>query len=96
MKYRFFTTLLIFFVIFISSAQSQHFAKYGGDFMSTGTGPRALGMGGAYVAVAEGSISSYWNPAGLGRLEYPEIHLMYSERFAGIVKERRFNRSGSR
>ena len=79
--------ILVLFLLFIStSAQSQHFAKYAGDFISTGTGPRALGMGGAYVAVAEGSISSYWNPAGLGRLEFPEIHLMYSERFTGVVK----------
>ena len=85
MTFKYSSILLLFLFFNFTSVQSQHFAKYAGDFLSTGTGPRALGMGGAYVAVAEGSISSYWNPAGLGRLEYPEIHLMYSERFAGIV-----------
>ncbi len=30
-------------------------------------GPRAMGMGGAFVAVAEGSIAQYWNPAGLAQ-----------------------------
>ena len=30
-------------------------------------GPRALGMGGAFVAVAEGPIAQYWNPAGLAQ-----------------------------
>lgn len=30
-------------------------------------GPRALGMGGAGVALAEGPLASYWNPAALGR-----------------------------
>ncbi|MBI4061483.1 MAG: conjugal transfer protein TraF [Elusimicrobia bacterium] len=30
-------------------------------------GPRALGMGGAGVALAQGPIASYWNPAALGR-----------------------------
>jgi len=31
-------------------------------------GPRAMGMGGAGVAVAQGPLASYWNPAGLGQL----------------------------
>jgi hypothetical protein len=30
-------------------------------------GPRALGMGGAGVATAQGPLASYWNPAALGR-----------------------------
>src|SRR5688572_33180567 len=29
------------------------------------TGPRALGMGGAFVAVASDSSATWWNPAGL-------------------------------
>ena len=31
-------------------------------------GPRAMGMGGAHVAVAQGPSAAYWNPAGLGQL----------------------------
>lgn len=31
-------------------------------------GPRAMGMGGAHVALAQGPTASYWNPAGLGQL----------------------------
>ena len=31
-------------------------------------GPRAMGMGGAQVAIAQGPLASYWNPAGLGQL----------------------------
>lgn len=31
-------------------------------------GPRAMGMGGAHVALAQGPAASYWNPAGLGQL----------------------------
>jgi hypothetical protein len=30
-------------------------------------GPRATGMGGAFVAVAQGPIAQYWNPAGLAQ-----------------------------
>ncbi|PJB23143.1 MAG: hypothetical protein CO113_18880 [Elusimicrobia bacterium CG_4_9_14_3_um_filter_62_55] len=31
-------------------------------------GPRAMAMGGAGVAMAQGPLASYWNPAGLGQL----------------------------
>lgn len=31
-------------------------------------GPRAMGMGGAHVAMAQGPTAAYWNPAGLGQL----------------------------
>ncbi|MCX5797145.1 MAG: conjugal transfer protein TraF [Elusimicrobia bacterium] len=34
-------------------------------------GARAMGMGGAGVAVAEGPVGGYWNPASLGRAESP-------------------------
>ncbi|OGS40030.1 MAG: hypothetical protein A3J82_06995 [Elusimicrobia bacterium RIFOXYA2_FULL_69_6] len=34
-------------------------------------GARAMGMGGTGVAVAEGPVGSYWNPASLGRKESP-------------------------
>lgn len=34
-------------------------------------GPRAIGMGGAYTAIAEGPVGAYWNPAGLGQPENP-------------------------
>lgn len=34
-------------------------------------GARAVGMGGAGVAVAQGPVGHYWNPAGLGQAENP-------------------------
>jgi hypothetical protein len=35
------------------------------DFLKFPMGPRSVGMGGAYTAVAEGPESLWWNPAGL-------------------------------
>ena len=53
--------------------------------MSTGVGARALGMGGAHVALFGDATSAYWNPAGLVMIHYPEIAAMHSRRFGGVI-----------
>lgn len=40
------------------------------SFLEVGIGARSMGMGGAYVAVAEDAITMYWNPAGLSRISH--------------------------
>jgi hypothetical protein len=59
--------------------------KYAGEFMASGVGGRALGMGGAYVAVTGDVTFGYWNPAGLSTLRYPELGFMHARRFGGVV-----------
>ncbi len=59
--------------------------KYAGEFMAGGVGGRALGMGGAYVAVTGDVTFSYWNPAGLSTIRYPELGFMHARRFGGVV-----------
>jgi len=38
-------------------------------FLEVGIGARSMGMGGAYVAIAQDAIAMYWNPAGLARIQ---------------------------
>lgn len=38
-----------------------------------GSGARAVGMGGAFIAIADDATAASWNPAGLIQLEKPEI-----------------------
>ncbi len=38
-----------------------------------GSGARALGMGGAFIAIADDATAASWNPGGLIQLEKPEI-----------------------
>lgn len=86
MKRSFIFPIVLFIVTVCSiSAYSAGIAKYAGEFMSTGVGARALGMGGAYVAGSGDATYGYWNPAGLARLSYPDLAAMHSERFAGVV-----------
>src|SRR5713101_3400219 len=60
-------------------------AKYAGEFIAIGVGGRALGLGGAYAALANDVTAGYWNPAGLSHLNYPQIALMHDERFGSLV-----------
>jgi hypothetical protein len=73
-------------LVFAPSASAQFVnAKYGGDFLSIGAGARALGMGSAYVAVADEVTAAYWNPAGLNGITNYQGSYMHSERFNGVV-----------
>jgi len=41
-----------------------------------GSGARAMGMGGAFIAIADDATAASWNPAGLIQLETPEISVV--------------------
>ena len=42
---------------------------YAGTFQQLGLGARALGMGGAFVGVADDATAGFWNPAGLVQIQ---------------------------
>lgn len=48
-------------------------------YLKMGVGARAIGMGEAFVGVAEGGISSFWNPAGLSQITRPELSAMHAD-----------------
>ncbi len=60
--------------------------KYAAEFLDTGIGVRALGMGGAFVAVADDGSASYWNPAGMMRIARPEATFMHASNFSGLLQ----------
>jgi hypothetical protein len=72
-------------LIATQTATSQSIAKYAGEFLAIGVGGRALGLGSAQVALASDASAGYWNPAGLARIDYPEVMLMHDERFASLI-----------
>lgn len=84
-----FSALILVVLMFGLTTSGVHaqteVAKYGGEFMATGFGGRALAMGGASVAIAGDVSAAYWNPAGLMGMNYPEIGLMHEQRFGGLL-----------
>lgn len=69
--------LIIAFVQFPISRASALFDRGGG----LGVGARAMGLSGAFVAVADDASAVYWNPAGLVQLEQPQLEGMYGSYF---------------
>ncbi len=59
--------------------------KYAADWMTYGAGARALGMGGAFVAVADDATAPYWNPAGMPSVERSAFSAMHSYAFNGLA-----------
>jgi len=52
-----------------------------GALFNVGMGARALGMGGAFVAVADDGCAIYYNPAGLAFIDGNHVTSLYSDLF---------------
>lgn len=70
-------------IILIASDTSA--TKLAGEFLATGFGARALGMGGAFVSIADDASAINWNPAGLVQIQRSQIMLMHAEQFGQLV-----------
>jgi len=62
------------------------------NFLKIGVSPRALALGGAFVANANDFSSLYWNPAGIARVKSLEVGVSYTDwildiqhSFVGVV-----------
>lgn len=60
-------------ILYLSLFQNIKADIRGSEFLNYGVGARALGMGGAYVSMADEPNAIFWNPAGLGFVK--NIHL---------------------
>lgn len=66
MSKRCFFKLILILTIFSSAAVGETGdGGYAGPFLQLGFGARAMGMGGAFVAVADDATAGFFNPAGL-------------------------------
>jgi hypothetical protein len=75
--------ILLLILLVLQNSFSQD-TKYGGAFLELGIGPKALGMGGAFVALADDGSGFYWNPAGPAALQTLNVSLMYANMFNSL------------
>lgn len=77
--------LLVFLIsVFCMFGQSK-VGSTSAPFLNIGIGPRAISMGGAFVATASDVSSLYWNPAGASRSDINEAMFSHSRWFADIT-----------
>ncbi|MBU2462359.1 PorV/PorQ family protein [bacterium] len=79
--------ILLMVLIMGGLSYSNDYAGDAAVYLRMGLGARAVGMGGAFVGLADDSTAAYWNPAGLIQLEKSEVSLMYS----ALSLDRRYN-----
>ncbi len=69
-------------IVVLSSVSAEN---YTGDFLTNGVGARALGLGGAYVSIADDATATYWNPAGIAKLSHNyQFCFMHAARRSGL------------
>lgn len=71
--------------IVFTGSDAAAFDKYAAEFLRIGVGARALGMGGAFVAIADDASAAQWNPAGLALLRQGELMAMHSEHLGSLA-----------
>lgn len=64
-------------IVVTSSAIAQQ-VEISSSANPVGSGARAMGMGGAFIAVADDATAASWNPGGLIQLETPEVSAVFS------------------
>lgn len=76
----------IFIGFFVSTFNGQSIRKYSNEFLNIGVDAAAFGMSNAVVASTSDVNATYWNPAGLIRLEDTQGAFMHANYFANIAK----------
>lgn len=64
--------------LLVSQSSFAQFTQVTSIPLPVGSGARALGMGGAFIAVADDATAASWNPGGLTQLERPEVSVVGS------------------
>ena len=64
--------------------QNPNVGTSGAQFLKIPVGPRAIGMGGAYVSNANDASAMFWNPAGIVAVKENELFASYTSWWGGV------------
>jgi len=87
-KYSLLSVIILSGVLVVSMLQMAWCKASGGQpgaFLSWGAGARSLGMGKAFVSIADDASATYWNPAGLAQIDRKEITALHAILWADTV-----------
>lgn len=80
-----YTNILVTLAFLAAAIPAFAADKYAGEFLTHGVGARALGMGSAFVAVADDVTAGYWNPAGVADVSGRAVQFMHAETFGDVI-----------
>jgi len=80
------TFIILFAAVIVVNGQSK-VGSTAAAFLNMGVGPRAMGMGGAFLATANDVTALYWNPAGISRTGSSQAMFEHTKWFADINYE---------
>jgi len=69
MKTTFLLAIIITFSMAVDSRSEVNFDELNGSDLGMGIGARAIGLGGAFVSIADDASATFWNPAGLTNIK---------------------------
>lgn len=92
LKLKKFSCLITAVIIFIAAldlsaqigSQTSKTGTTAAQFLKISVGPRAIGMGGAFTAVADDINSFYWNPAGISKIYSSEAYFNHVDWIADV------------
>ena len=68
-----FTTFILIIILPLQISFAKTIVEIPSSFNPVGSGARAIGMGGAFIGVADDATAASWNPGGLTQLLLPEM-----------------------
>ena len=77
-KSRLLLAVVVAIGVTVCSSPAMCADSHAAPYLRMGVGARALGMGGAFTAIADDATAAYWNPAGLTKVENIEATFMYT------------------
>lgn len=84
-KIKYFLIVTLFAsVAFSTFAQTQKTGTTAAQVLKFNVGPRAIGMGGAFTAVADDITSMYWNPGGTANIQTNEAFFNHTTLYADV------------
>ena len=87
MKIKIFLVIIIFVTSATIGLTGENPASTGLSFLKIGASARAVGMGEAFTALVDDASGTFWNPAGLARLQNSELVFTHNEWLQDITNE---------
>ena len=72
------TILILLLTLICPAPAASQDIEIPSSFNPVGSGARAIGMGGAFIAMADDATAASWNPGGLIQLTMPEFSMVFN------------------